>query len=230
MREGFLDIHSHVIFGVDDGSRSLEMSVEMLRRNYKEGVRKMVATPHNYPGKDPKIALIRERYEILKEEAKKIAPDYELLLGNEILYRKNIVADIREERALTIAGSSYVLVEFLPQEIYPNIYNGLWELIREGYRPIVAHIERTCIPDDSRNVRDLTEMGCELQVNTEIITGGIFNSMTRTILNLTENGKIRYLGTDCHNLTDRAPQYFKAFSKLEKKNQEKNIALAKDFL
>ena len=230
MDEGYLDIHSHVIYGVDDGSKSLEMSLKMLEKSYEEGVRKMVATPHNYPGKDPKLAQIRERYGELREKTRERFPDFTLLLGNEILYRKAIVSDIREGRALTIGGSEYVLVEFLPREELRNIYDGLWDLVRAGYRPIVAHIERTRLPEDPRTVRELGEMGCELQVNTEIITGGLFNRMTGKILDLIGDGRIRYLGTDCHNLTDRAPRYRDAFRKLERKNLQFAIAKSEDFL
>jgi protein-tyrosine phosphatase len=223
-KKGYSDIHSHVIFGVDDGSKSLEMSVEMLRMNYAEGVRTMFATPHNYPGEEHSINLIKERYEILKEKALEIGEDFHLYLGNEVLYRKNIVEELETGECLTMNGTRFVLTEFLPREKYDNLYSGLLDMIRADYIPIIAHIERVgCLHDDYKCIKNLIDMGCYMQINTELLTGGMFNKMTKRLYELINLDMVHFLGTDCHNTTTRPPEFAKAMQKLQKKQQNCSV-------
>jgi protein-tyrosine phosphatase len=224
VENGYVDIHSHVIFGVDDGSKSLEMSVEMLKRNYAEGVRTMFATPHNYPGEEHSISLIKERYKILKEKAYEIGEDFKLLLGNEVLYRKNIVEELDEGDCLTMNDTRYVLTEFVPGEKYDTIYTGLLDMVREGYIPIIAHIERVnCLHEGYKNLQELIDMGCLMQINTELLVGGVFNKMTKRLFNLIELDMVHFLGTDCHNITTRPPLFDKPMQKLQKKLQKSSV-------
>ena len=125
----YLDLHSHILPGVDDGAKDWEMTKQMLKAVYAQGVRHIVATPHNYPGNEKQdnekiLALVGQANRLAKE----ITPDLEVLSGNEVLYRRGIPEEIAANHILTLAESRYLLVEFYPDERYAEVYQGLREL------------------------------------------------------------------------------------------------------
>jgi protein-tyrosine phosphatase len=184
----------------------------------------MFATPHNYPGENHSIQEIKEKYQILKEKAQEIGSDFSLYLGNEVLYRKNIVDELDNGECLTMNNTRYVLTEFLPREKYENVYTGLLDMVRADYIPIIAHIERVnCLHDGYKNIQNLIEMGCYMQINTELLMGGMFNSMTKRLLELIDMDMVHFLGTDCHNITSRPPIFAKPMQKLHKKLHKRSI-------
>ena len=135
----YYDLHTHIIPGVDDGSDSLEESLEMIRQMREQGVLNIVATPHYPDGQSEKI---NDVFILLKEKVNELYPDMKLYLGNELLNGPGIIDALKNKNALTIADTKYILVEFLPGDSAKKIYAALREYIMEGYIPIVAHIER----------------------------------------------------------------------------------------
>ena len=219
---GYLDIHSHILPGVDDGSENWEMTMQMLHMAYCQGVRRMVATPHNYPAhRKQNNEQIRELVEEANHRAKQIAPDFQILCGNEILYRRGIAEEIEKGQILTMADSKYLLVEFLPREEYGKIYQGLRELVEEGYIPIVAHMERVkTLFEDEAKVRELIEMGSLIQVNSESLLGGMFDRKAARLQKIVGKGMVHFFGSDCHNLTTRPPMMKDCVERLCKKLPE----------
>lgn len=216
---GYLDMHSHILPGVDDGSKDWEMTEQMLQMAYQQGVRQIVATPHNYPGRhkqdNEKILRLAEEAD---RRAKRIDPDFQVLCGNEVYYRGGIASEIEAGHALTIAGSRHLLVEFHPGEQYGRIYQGLKELIEEGYDPIVAHMERVqALFVSEENVREIIKMGAYVQLNCESLTGGLFDRRASRLRSYIEKGMAHFLGSDCHNLKDRRPMMKDCVEKLYKK-------------
>lgn len=207
MQVGYLDIHSHILPGIDDGSKSWDMTCDMLKRAYEQGVRTIVATPHNYPG-EPSLdnQKVRELCEQAEQMAQEISGDYHVLTGNEVLYRRGMLEEIKEGRILTLADSDYLLVEFLPNEKYDVIFHGLKELSENGFYPVIAHVERVqeLFWKDER-LAEVRKMGCYMQANAEDYMGGIFNRTAGRLKKLTERGYIHFLGSDCHNMDSRPP-------------------------
>lgn len=216
---GYLDIHSHILPGVDDGSKDWDMTERMLQMAYSQGVRQIVATPHNYP--DRQRQDNEKILELAKEadrRAKKIAPDFDVFCGNEIYYRRGIAEEIESGHVLTMAGGRHLLVEFHPSEHYGKIYQGLKELIEEGYDPIVAHMERVqALFGSEEKLREIIKMGAFIQVNSASLSGGVFDRRAARLRKFIENGMVHFLGSDCHNLTERAPVMKDAVEKLYKK-------------
>lgn len=216
---GYIDIHSHILPGIDDGSRDWDMTREMLVQAYREGVRAMVATPHNYPGGKPQdTEKVRELHKQAQKLAGEIAPDFAVLLGNEIYFRESIAEEIKAGHILTMADSDYVLVEFHPREHYSTIFRGLKSLVEQGYIPIIAHVERveTLIGSDEK-LAELRKLGCYMQANTEDMMGGMFDRGAGRLRNLAEKGYIHLLGSDCHNLTTRPPLMESCMTLLQKR-------------
>ncbi len=91
----YVDIHSHILYGVDDGPDNIETSIEMMKIAYDEGIRKIVATPHYHPGKCTMgYEQLRRNFELFKEQMKDVCPEIELALGREIYYTSDILDDL----------------------------------------------------------------------------------------------------------------------------------------
>ena len=216
---GYLDIHSHILPGIDDGSKDWEMTKQMLKMAYEQGVRQMIATPHNYPGNhkqdNEKIKRLAKEADKL---AKQIAPDFQVFCGNEVFYRRGIEEEIERGHVLTMAGSRYILVEFYPNEQYGKIYQGLKELVEEGYYPIIAHMERVQeLFESEEKIRDLRKLGVLFQVNSGSFMGGVFDRRPARLRKYVNSGFVHFLGSDCHNLTTRPPRMKDCVEKLSRK-------------
>lgn len=196
--ETYIDIHSHILPGVDDGSDGMETTLTMVDKAYQQGVRIMIATPHYRIGH--RHRTVEELQRIYNQTCEKIAEkytDFKLYLGNEIFYSDGVEEKILQGRALTLGGTRYILVEFRTDESYSRIRQALIILAREGYVPILAHGERyrNLMEKESR-VKELKQMGVLLQINADSI---------KKHKRLVRKGYVDFLATDCHNLKERAP-------------------------
>ena len=138
-----VDIHCHIIPGVDDGAKSYEQAFHMLDIAYEQGIRDIIATPHYIPeGKNASPEVIRARVGKLQAYADDMQYQMNIYTGNEIYFHGE-AADLLEDRKIsTLASTNYVLVEFSPMDDARYIRNSLAELQNMGYNPILAHVER----------------------------------------------------------------------------------------
>lgn len=216
----YLDIHSHILYGVDDGSKSLEMSMEMIDMAYQEGIRVQYATPHFSLDKHAQASKerIERHFEILKAEVSKKYPDYQLYLGSELYYEPGMLEALKNGEALTMAGSRYVLVEFSFGGHYSDLLQGMKELVSARYKPILAHVERySCLRGNTERMDELKNMGVLFQLNTENFEKSIFSDSYRYAMKIIKAGYIDFLATDAHNKDKRAPRMKKAMGIVEKK-------------
>lgn len=218
----YTDIHIHVIPGVDDGSKNLDMSMEMLRYAQAEGIRQMIVTPHNKPmhhnvGKEKMQELIH----MLRAQMKQEKLEIELYPGNELYYREDLVKCIEQGKAITMAGSKYVLVEFLPVGRWEYIRDGVNDMLMAGYRPILAHIERYQeVSKDVERVLRLREMGCYIQVNTASVMGKYGMGTKQYVRKLLKQQLVDFIATDAHNAANRTPDMDKCAKYIGKKYGE----------
>lgn len=216
-----IDVHAHILPGVDDGSSGWEESRQMLREAYRQGIRTIIATPHYRQGQD--VEQLRELTGILKQEAQKLDPGYGIFLGQEIMDSEDAVDNLRRGKALTMAGSSFVLIEFLPGVSYSRLYQRLRQLQGAGYIPILAHAERYgCLRTKGR-LKELREGGSLIQMNYRSLTGSMFNKHTRWCRRQVLEGNIHLFGTDMHNSGSRAPRTEEALSWLERRCGRKQM-------
>ena len=204
---GYIDVHAHILPGVDDGAGSMEETIRMLRIALEQKITTIIATPHYVAGEANTSVLqlqaIRDR---VQTEATKLHKDFEILLGNELYYSEAIVQALKSKVALTLAGSRYVLVEFSVREAYVTMFRGMGELIRAGYLPILAHVERyQCLYKRDDLVRELIKQGCYIQMNSNSLAGGVFNSEAALNRKLFNQGYVHLIGSDCHDDKVRIP-------------------------
>lgn len=215
----YLDIHSHILPGVDDGPHSDEQSKHMLEIAYQEGFKSIVVTPHYQEGVySHSIDFLKVKLDELTKYIHDKGLDIQLLLGSEIFYSHGIIDLLNAKRLPTLAESRYVLIEFIPSADYRYIKNGLNQLQLEGYLPILAHVERYReLKKDLSKVKELVDMGIYLQVNAMSIDGsnGLKDSLfTHKLL---RNNCVHFLATDCHSDRTRAPRITKAVNIITKK-------------
>ena len=215
----YTDLHCHILPGVDDGASDMEESLKMLHTAYKMGVRNILATPHYACGDKnasvEKLEAVRTKVEL---EALKISKHFNVSLGNELLWSPDVVQALKDGKALTMAGTRYVLVEFTPNDSYRTIYNGLRSFILEGYIPIAAHIERyECLQNHEDRVSELIDLGAYIQVNIGSLVGGLFDSRARYMRKLFNRGMVHFLGSDAHDSDFRTCRFQECIDQIQKK-------------
>lgn len=202
------DMHCHILPGVDDGSKNMEMSLDMLQIAYEEETRKILLTPHYMIGrnhyKGPEV--LDERFQELKAEAAKRYPELTLYLGNEILYEEGVVELLKAGQIHTMNGTRYVLVEFSVTTPFRQIREAIRLLSEARYLPIIAHVERYhCLTKRMERIEEMLDMRALLQMNISSVEGGFLNENKRWCRKLLKDGCITFLGTDAHNVDSRAP-------------------------
>jgi protein-tyrosine phosphatase len=215
----YIDIHTHILPEVDDGSRSMEETIIMLQIASEQQIETIIATPHYMPGEiNTAVDILKQRLEQVQVEANKISPEMKILLGNEIFYSNSIVEDLKSGKALTLADSRYVLVEFSIKDSDQTIYQGLSGLIRAGYIPILAHVERyRCYYKKEYLLNDLIEAGCYIQMNSRSLVGSFLNRDAAYYRSLINQGLIHLIGSDCHDEKVRIPHMAQAVQVMRKK-------------
>ena len=203
MRENaFIDIHSHIMPGMDDGAKSLAESLGMLRQAQEEGIGAVVLTPHQKPGhRCVTAAEIKKRTDDLRKEAKREGIGVELYPGGELYYCHGLEKRLRAGKAPTLAESGYVLVEFMPGEEFRYIRNAADALLCAGYRPLIAHAERygrLMQEGEPERAEELVEMGCLFQVNSASLMGGDGWALRKWSRLLVKNRLAHFVATDAH--------------------------------
>ena len=222
----FMDIHSHILPGLDDGAKDLEETRDMLQIAYQEGVRRIIATPHFFsPQKSVPLEKIMETVAYIREKLKEWELPIELYPGNEIYYQSETVKLLEEGRICTMVGSRYVLVEFYPLVDFSYIREGLWRLLSLGYYPILAHAERyDCLFAKKERLEELTKQGIAIQVNASSFLGGRFQERTKRSGYLLKKGLVDFISTDAHSAGHRSPRIRECYNFICKKTGEEKAA------
>lgn len=223
--QGYFDIHSHILPGVDDGAKDMEETRRMLLAAYEEGIRIIVATPHYVAGMDQDLVTqLKDIYEAVAQIAATVSEDFQIVLGNELLYNLNLIDALKSGEALTIDGTRYILVEFMPSAPFREIWEGINHCIFAGYIPILAHTERyKCLRKDYHLVEDLIQSGAYIQLNLSNIKRYPVNSTYYFSHRLLKRGWVHFLGTDCHDSNRRVPCAKETVNYLRKKYGEASV-------
>lgn len=220
--EGFIDIHSHILPKLDDGSQSMEQTKRMLQIAYEEGIRTIVATPHYHEGRyvNP-VETIVKTVVLVNEQMKDICPQMQIYLGSEIYYSHDCVKLLNNKKIPTMAESRYILVEFSPMADYQYIKKGLQEFLLGGYFPILAHVERyQNIIKEINLVGELIEMGAYIQVNSISIIGKPGRAIQKAVKKILKMNYIHFIATDSHSEGSRAPRLQACAKYISKKYDE----------
>ena len=196
-----IDIHSHIMFGIDDGSKNIDVSMDILRDAYKNGVTDIILTPH-YIEDSKYTCNNRDKEKILKKlqyTLKKEKIGINLYMGNEIYINENISELIQKGEIATLNNSRYILVELPMGRMYNNTKTIFFELIRQGYIVILAHPERyRYMSKYEEKLEELLEMGVLLQGNYRSLFGYYGKDAKKALQKLIKKKQISFLGSDIH--------------------------------
>ena len=199
-----IDIHCHLLYGVDDGPDTIEESIKMLRIAEEQGVTDIILTPHYRRGmfKYDKEQILKKKKE-LDKHAEEIG--IRLHLGTEYHVNGSILEHLESGRCLPLANSEYVLTEYAYETEYSYIFKMTQELLRHGYIPVIAHVERyKCLVKNPKHLDELQEIGALIQMNAGAIIGedgwGVKNFCKKVL----KNGWVDVIGSDSHDVKKRA--------------------------
>ena len=210
-----IDLHCHLLPGVDDGARTLEDSLDLVRAAVDSGIRGAVLTPHYYPGVwDNEIARLLPTFAALKGAVAAAGIDFPMQLAAEIrLHPDSIDKLIHDELPFlgTYEGDDVALIELPDGNIPPGTLQACQRLVGKGIRPMIAHPERNKdVVRDPNRVRALVDAGCLMQITAASVINQFGEPALATAHKLLSMGLVHVVATDAHNLAHRPPRLFEA--------------------
>lgn len=209
-----VDIHTHILPFVDDGSNDFEESMNIIDGLISQGVKHIFLTPHYYKQRNY-LSVYEENLEIfeaLKDRVKD--KDVSLYLANEIKYSLDIFKYIEEGKVRPLSQNIY-LIEFSVDTSAYDIFEAVHNMISKGYRPIIAHIERYEALENIEDVKQLKKLGALIQVNVSALLGHYGGSVKRKIKKLIKNDLVDFVATDSHRYHQNS--FKKGFDYISKK-------------
>jgi len=219
-----IDLHAHILPGIDDGPRSLEEALEMARLAVADGITTLVATPHLFRRKsvefgdlnspdDIRQAVARFNEKLVEEQI-----DLTVLPGCEIPLFIDIIKFIDDQRILTINDTKrYICLEMPDTVIPPATDDIIFQLHSRGITPIITHPERNLVfyemPD---KLRRFISLGCLAQITARSLTRGFGWGVSRFTRKLVRDGLVHLMASDAHNVAKRPPVMGDALKKLGK--------------
>ena len=202
-----IDIHCHILPGVDDGPKDLEESLAMARMAVADGIQAIVATPHSLNGvySNPRQDIL-ERGKKLKEALSEHRVPLILFLGADVHFDAHLLHRLEAGEVLPINDGKYILLELPGQSIPQTIKEVLFDLRVKGYFPIITHLERNLvIQKNPELVGDWVEHGAVIQITAQSLTGDFGGRAYRCACRLLEKGWVDVIATDAHSTNRRPP-------------------------
>lgn len=204
----FIDIHAHILPGIDDGPKTIIDSADMARCYIELGIRAVIATPHFLPG--TAWAASREKINVIIKAVQSYYDEHQIDLkvypGMEIAYHKKIVNRLEGNLLQSLAGSKYYLLEPSFRDPGYDLLQCAEQLMEQGYKVILAHPER--IQTFQENLAPLCEAvsyGLEVQLNSGSILGKFGELCKKTAMQLIATNTVHYIASDAHSAADRRP-------------------------
>ena len=223
-----IDIHSHIVFDVDDGPKSREESKALLTEAYRQGVRTIVSTSHRRKGMfETPEEKIAENFLQVREIAKEVASDLVIAYGAEIYYTPDVLDKLEKNRIPTLNNSRYALIEFSMNTSYRDIHSALSKILMLGdyssyllTLSVMMHLKMM-----KKRVRELIDMGCYTQVNSSHILkpklfGERYKFMKKRAQYFLEQDLVHVIASDMHNLDGRPPHMAEAYDLVTQKYGE----------
>jgi protein-tyrosine phosphatase len=212
-----IDMHCHLLPGVDDGVKEMNEAIEIFKEGVKYGVTQYILTPHYRPTKDyiETTEELEQRMTLLREALKKNQIDVELFLGREIDEVKELKKLLENKMVCSMNDTSYLLVDFGVNQ--SKISDYVYEAKLLGYHIIVAHVERYKYLETHECFDEMKKEGAFLQVNASSIVSPRNNRMKQRIKYLFKNKLVDFVATDAHRNIDSYKLLEKAYTMVSKK-------------
>lgn len=211
-----IDLHTHILPGVDDGASSIDMALEMINEEINNNVDEIVLTPHYFKNEFDftDINKIKSAYESLKNRCNNL--NIKLTLGAEIYFSKEIFQELKLHRSITLGKTNYVLIEFSLMQNFYNIPSIVDELVYLGYKPIIAHPERYNYLSINE-IKEIVSLGGFIQINTSSLLGDFGNKIKKKTEQLLKMKLVHFVSSDCHDMKVRKPNLKETLFFIKKK-------------
>lgn len=199
--DGFIDIHSHLLPGIDDGAKDLENSISLITKMHSYGIKNFITTPHVLGDVYPNSSkVIKDKLNLVRAELKKQGyDDIKINAAAEYMMDEQFVERLKEDDILTLKGN-YILVEMSYFNAPYNLYDVLFEIQSKGYKPVLAHPERyNFYHNDFQNYYKLKKAGCVFQLNLLSLTEQYGKGVQKTAQKLLKENMYDFVGTDTHH-------------------------------
>ena len=214
-----IDLHCHILPGVDDGAKTIEDSMDMARTAVEEGITHILATPHYKNGhwdieKKDILPLVEE----VQDELDARGIPLTIFPGQEVRINGELMEDIELEKVQFIdEGQQYVLIEFPTPSIPAYTESLFFELQRSGVTPVIVHPERNhAVLKDPNVLLPFVERGALAQLTAASYTGGFGKEIQQVSKKLIEANLVHFIASDAHSVSKRSFHMKAAFEKLEK--------------
>lgn len=213
-----VDIHSHLIPNVDDGSKSVEETFMLIKEADRTGITDIILTPHyivnSYEQNANTLILLKDKLQQILDKDK---INVKLHIGMEVYITDNLIDLLKQNKLLTLANSKYLLMELPLNTNVQYLDMVIFKLIENNIIPIIAHPERyKFVQEDPSKVRELIDSGCLIQSNIGSILGIYGKKAKKTIKYLLKNDLINFIATDTHRKNTIYPLLEKGIKKIEK--------------
>lgn len=212
-----IDIHSHILPGLDDGSPDMETSIKMARIAISEGITKMIATPHFIEDdKELDRGEVIDKVKQLNLEFSERNLDLEIFPGEEVFLTPNIVRLYEEGKIITLCDQNrYVLVELPLMSLPTYCMDIIYSFKLKGITVIIAHPERNReIARDQELLKEFIKIGALVQVNSLSLTGVFGRKAKYAAEKIVRSGMTHFIATDCHTARSRSPRIKKALNNI----------------
>lgn len=213
-----VDIHSHIINEIDDGSKSIDMTINMLKKSEQSGTTDIIATPHFMRGRfEVEYKDVVKKVEELKKIVKENNIDINIYAGQEVYYSRKLIEYYNDKIIGTINNTKYMLIELPMLEFnIDEVINTIYELQIRGIVPIIAHPERykQFIKKPSM-INSLIKEGMLFQMNTGSIVGDFGKDVKKTAAKYLEHNVYSFIGSDAHRDRGRDTDISEALNILE---------------
>ena len=197
-----VDMHSHLIPGIDDGSRNMDTTIAMLAKFESLGYKKVITTPHimsDYFRNTPEIIL--DGLKEVQETALRLGLRIGIEAAAEYYFDDKFMNQLKAKEPLLTFGDNYVLVEFSFHAEPDQIESMFFELITQNYKPVLAHFERyTYYLGSVEKAREWRERGVNIQMNLNSLTGHYGPEIKAQAELLVDKGLVDFVGSDCHRI------------------------------
>ena len=221
-----IDMHCHILPGIDDGSANPKETLTMLRMALKQDFVGMIVTPHGSV-QNASTERVEESRSLIKkfriQAYQRLGIRLPVFPGQEIMYSVDTRQLLKEGKLLTLADSRYILLEFMPGTPYSKIYSAVRQMQTTGYIPILAHVELYHVLHEEGRLDELIEAGARIQMNYSSVGGSWNNNTAQWCKKQLKNRCVHYLGTDMHNSGERSPETEHAEKWMQKNLDEEYI-------
>ncbi|MCG7343983.1 capsular biosynthesis protein [Sporosarcina sp. ACRSL] len=214
-----IDMHTHLLFGVDDGPATIEETFALVKKAQEEGITDLICTSHaSHPQFDVQHREVISQTLLLKDVIREAGLNVQLHPGQEIRLTEDIIEKWDSGELLTLANSRYLLLELPSQTIPVYTVKIIQEMVERGIIPIIAHPERNrAIAEKPERLERLIRHGATAQITSGSLSGHFGKTIQKLSLQLIEANLVHTYGSDVHNLNTRPFHFGKGLDVLERK-------------